>query len=160
MKDECEDKAFDPESYFFLFPFLFTSTALILSLLVFLTCLIPIEYEKAVRDLEPDDLARPLANLGYKSVILGKIAVKKLAEKEKDMLSQSAKMLNLEAKVARLEKENSILVSLKNELFEANAKLQRNKVLLTNTCSDLVQKVKSLEKKTPGHYRKSYEDHR
>ena len=57
------------------------------------------------------------------------------------MLSQSTKMAELEARVAKLEKENKTLDNIKNDLSEANSELKRNNVLLTNTCSDLAQQV-------------------
>jgi len=63
------------------------------------------------------------------------------------MLSQSTKMAELEARVAKLEKENKTLDNIKNDLSEANSELKRNNVLLTNTCSDLAQQVDKLEKR-------------
>lgn len=62
------------------------------------------------------------------------------------MLSRSTKMMELEAKVARLEKENSALIDLKTSLYKANFELQKNKDLFVKTCSDLVQRVECLEK--------------
>lgn len=60
-------------------------------------------------------------------------------------------MMQLEARVARLEEENKILYNIKDELSEANSELERNKTLLMNTCSDLAQQVERLEKSSKGN---------
>lgn len=73
--------------------------------------------------------------------------MEKAAAKEKSMLAESTKMMQLEARVANLEEESKVLYALKNELADSNSDLKKNNVLLTNTYSELVQQVEKLEKR-------------
>ncbi|RCV29943.1 hypothetical protein SETIT_6G054300v2 [Setaria italica] len=108
----------------------------------------PKKYENSVRRFKEEDLVRMSATLGYKSVIIEKVAREKAMARQKSMLVQSGRVMQLEARNAQLEEQVKILLGLKNELTEIKSGLERNNSLLKNTCSELVEKNDELSKET------------